>query len=98
MTPADDETHADAQAHDKAPRVRGLSPADAIAVVIITALVAAFLDAGTVSGLLLIASIPGIYAVFRTTRGWPMVRRALAMVAVLVGAIVISGVLVQFSS
>ena len=101
MTVADDETHADAQAQHEAPRVRrlsparGLSPADAIAVIIVAALIAAFLDAGTVSGLLLIASIPAIYVVFRITRGWPLMRRALAMVAVFVGAIVVSGVLVQ---
>jgi hypothetical protein len=75
---------ADARAPVTARRVRGLSPADAIAVVCIAALTGAFIDPRWPSGVMLIVGVGAIYAIFRTTRGLPMRRRALAMVAAFV--------------
>jgi hypothetical protein len=81
------ETSADARARNAAPRVRGLSPADAIAVVFIAAIVAVFLEPHWPVGVVLIGAVAGVYAAFRTTRGLPMRRRALAMTALFIGAL-----------
>jgi hypothetical protein len=86
---------ADAQAPHQARRIRGLSVADAIAVVFVAGMVGVFLEPNWPVGIVLVAAIAGVYAVFRASRGLPMRRRLIGMTAVFVIPLSIAAVLVN---
>ncbi len=100
MTSRESEAPADARARGDAPlvrglAVRGLSLADAVAVVFIAAIVGAFLSPRWPVGVLLIGAVVVAYTLFRGTRGQPVGRRAVAMMAVFAVAIALAALLVN---
>jgi hypothetical protein len=95
VTSPEIEATADATAGHDASAVRGLSAADAVAVTFVAAIVGAFLNPQWPVGALLVAAVVLVYGIFRVTRGLPLRRRALAMVASFVLALASAGVLVN---
>jgi hypothetical protein len=91
--PTDARAPRDASAPAKTRPIRGLSPADAIAVVLIAGIVGAFIEPEWPVGVLLVSAMAAVYGLFRVTRGLPLRHRALAMVAGLVAFLTAAGVL-----